>query len=101
MFDWVLNNPLSVRWEDSSALHEKCPNKEFFLVRIFPYLDWIPGFVKLISVFSPNAGKYGPKKTLYLETFHTVPMIEKVDGNHRGAPGESWVSGGGIKISSI
>ena len=41
------------------------------------------------------------KKPLYLETFHTVPMVEKVDGNHRGAPGESWVSDGGIKISSI
>ena len=25
-----------------------------------------------ISVFSPNAGKYGPEKTPYLDTFHTV-----------------------------
>ena len=24
------------------------------------------------SVFSPNAGKYGPKKTPYLDTFQTV-----------------------------
>ena len=23
------------------ALREKCPNKEFFLFRIFPHLDWI------------------------------------------------------------
>ena len=23
-------------------------------------------------VFSPNAGKYGPEKTPYLDTFHTV-----------------------------
>ena len=23
------------------TLREKCPNTEFFLVRIFPYLDWI------------------------------------------------------------
>ena len=25
-----------------------------------------------ISVFSPNAGKYGPEKTPYLDTFNTV-----------------------------
>ena len=25
----------------SQALREKCQNTEFFLVRIFPYLDWI------------------------------------------------------------
>ena len=41
------------------TLREKCPNTEFFLVRIFPYL----------SVFSPNAGKYGPEKTLYFGHF--------------------------------
>ena len=23
------------------SLREKCPNKDFFLLRIFPYLDWI------------------------------------------------------------
>ena len=27
-----------------------------------------------LSVFSPNAGKYGPKKTSYLDTFHTVAL---------------------------
>ena len=27
------------------------------------------------SVFSPNAGKYGPEKTPYLDTFHTVWWI--------------------------
>ena len=37
----------------------KCPNTEFFVVPIF-------------SVFSPNAGKYGPGKTPYLDTFHAV-----------------------------
>ena len=24
-----------------NSLHEKCPNTEFFLVRIFPHFDWI------------------------------------------------------------
>ena len=26
------------------------------------------------SVFSPNTGKYGPEKTLYLDTFHAVKL---------------------------
>ena len=37
-----------------SALREKCSDTEFF------------------PVFSTNVGKYGPEKTLYLETFHAV-----------------------------
>ena len=31
-----------------------------------------------LSVFSPNAGKYGPEKTSYLDTFHTVVCTEKL-----------------------
>ena len=27
------------------------------------------------SVFSPNAGKYGPEKTPYLDTFHAVMLL--------------------------
>ena len=34
----------------------------FSLLPLFTYL----------SVFSPNAGKYGPEKTPYLDTFHVV-----------------------------
>ena len=46
------------------SLREKCPNTEFFLVRIRrdTYL----------SVFRPNVVKYGPEKTPYLDTFHAV-----------------------------
>ena len=47
------------------AMHEKCPNTELFLVRIFLYSDWI-------RRFSPNRGKYGPEITPYLNTFHEV-----------------------------
>ena len=54
------------------ALREKCPNTEFFLVLIFPHTDWIGRDTKCLSVFSPNAGKYGPEKTSYLDTFHAV-----------------------------
>ena len=39
---------------------------ELFLVRIFPYSD------SYLSVFSPDAGKYGPEITPYLDTFHAV-----------------------------
>ena len=28
-----------------------------------------------IFLFSPNTAKYGPEKTRYLETFHTVALI--------------------------
>ena len=51
-----------------STLCEKCPNTKFFLVRFFPHSDWIRRnsylFVtSYLSVFSRNAGKYGPEKT--------------------------------------
>ena len=51
---------------------EKCPNTEFFLVRIFPQSNWIRRDTEYLSVLSPNAGKYGPEKALYLDTFHAV-----------------------------
>ena len=41
-----------------SSLGGKYPNTEFFSV--------------------PNTGKYGPEKTLYLDTFHAVAAIPKV-----------------------
>ena len=31
---------------------------------------------KYLSVFSPNAGKYGPEITRYLDTFRAVSNIE-------------------------
>ena len=34
-----------------------------------------------LSVFTPNAGKYGPKKTPYLDTFHAVANIANPRGN--------------------
>ena len=49
-----------------------CPNTEFFLVCIFPHSDWIRRNTKYLSEFSPNAWKYGPEKTSYLDTFHIV-----------------------------
>ena len=56
----------------SQKLREKCPNTEFFLIRIFPHLDWIRRDNPYLSVFSPNAGIYGPEKTPYLADFDAV-----------------------------
>ena len=56
----------------SNTMREKCPNTEFFLVRIFPHSDWIG-----TKVFSLNTGKYGPEKTPHLDTFHTVIKMGK------------------------
>ena len=53
-------------------LCKKCPNTDFILVCIFQYLTWIRIFKTQISVFGPNTGKYGPEKTLYLDTSHVV-----------------------------
>ena len=55
------------------TLREKCPNTEFFLVRIFPF--FLVRIFPYLSVFSPKAGKYRPEKTLYLDTFHAVEDI--------------------------
>ena len=49
---------------DLETLREKCPNAEYFSGPYFP-------------VFSPNTGKYEPKKTPYLDTFHTVKSLKR------------------------
>ena len=51
----------AIHW-DYYSLREKCSNTEFFVVRIFPYSDWIRRFTMSISVFRPKTGKYGPEK---------------------------------------
>ena len=59
-----------------NTLREKCPNTEFFVVRVFPYTDSIRRSTLWISAFSPNTGlntgKYEPEITPYLDTFHAV-----------------------------
>ena len=59
-------------------LREKFPNTEFFLVRIFPRLDWIRRDTPYLSVLSPNTEKYGPEKTPYLDTFHAVLYFMRI-----------------------
>ena len=53
------------------ALHEKYPYSEFFWSDIFQRLDRIQKDTDYLSVFSPNAGKYGPK-TPNTDTFCAV-----------------------------
>ena len=62
-----------LRWISVIKDCVKCVQiRSFFLVRIFPHLDWIRRDTKYLYLFSPNSGKYGPEKTPYLETFHAV-----------------------------
>ena len=60
------------------AIHprEVCLNTEILLVCIFPFLNRIGRGTSYLSVFRPNAGKYGPEKTLYLKTFHIVTNLK-------------------------
>ena len=40
-----------------------------FLVSIFRHSNWIRRYTEYLSVFSPNAGKYGPEKLLIRTLF--------------------------------
>ena len=42
---------------------------------VFSHIRTEYGEILRISVFSPNPGKYGPEKTPYLDTSHTVILI--------------------------
>ena len=61
----------------TTKLREKCPNTELFLVRIFPHSDWIRRYTPYLSVFSPNAEKYGPEK-LCIWTLFTQYINPKI-----------------------
>ena len=62
-------------WE---SLREKCPNKDSFLVHLFPHPDRIRRDTEYLPAFSPNAGKYGPEKTPSLNTFCAVNFEKKL-----------------------
>ena len=72
----MLNIYLNSSYWEKLTICEMCPYTEFFLVRIFPHSDWTRRDTYL-SVFSPNAGKYGPGKIPYLDTFHAVWRSQK------------------------
>ena len=69
---WNHRNSLGTKWERicpswKYILREKCPNTEFFQVRIFPHSDWIRWDTPYLSVFSPNAGKYSQNSQIFTE----------------------------------
>ena len=53
----------------TDALREKCPNTEFFLVRIFLHSDWIRRDTLYSVRIRENTDH---KKPPYLDTFHAV-----------------------------
>ena len=54
---WVKGSGTDVKYFARSTLREKSPN---------------------LSVLSPNAGKYGPEKTPYLDNFHAEVSSREV-----------------------
>ena len=67
---WASN---SVHW--ISSLREKCPNTEFFLVRIFPHSDWMR---RELFVFSPNAGEIRTRNKSVFERFSRSAWISNI-----------------------
>ena len=70
----IISNSLSTMFQSSLSLDIftawKMSVFVVFLVRIFPYLDWIRRDTDYLSIFSPNAWKYGPEK-LRIRTLFT------------------------------
>ena len=54
----------------SKTLRGKCTDKEFLLVRILWYLNWIRRFTKIFQYFL-NMEKYGPWKKIRIWTIFT------------------------------
>ena len=48
------------------------------MVRILPHLDLIRRDAEYLYKLSPNAGKYGPEKTPYLDNFYAVAVNQYI-----------------------
>ena len=66
---------------DKETLREKCPNTEFFLIRIYPHSDWIRRETLRIQ---SECWKIRTRKAPYLDTFHAVERTvnRKIYLNH-------------------
>ena len=60
------------------TLREKCPNTKFFLVVIFPHSDRIRRDTEYLSVFCPNAGKYGPDNSEYKHFLRSGQLVFQI-----------------------
>ena len=58
-------------FEDESYTTQKISAFGVILIRIFPHSDWTRRDTEYLSVFSPNARKYGPEK-LRIRTLYAV-----------------------------
>ena len=58
-------------------MHEKCPYSVFSGPH-FPALDQVRRDTSYLSVFNPNAVKYGPEKLRIRTRFYAVLFIKKV-----------------------
>ena len=60
------------------TLREKCPNMEFFLVRIVPHSVWIRRDTNYLSVFSPKRENKDQKKLRIWTHFTQCNMWETI-----------------------
>ena len=60
-------------WPFYNIMHERVKIKKQNIL----YVHVMPRDTEYLSVFSPNTGKYGPEKTLYLDSFHTVYNLKR------------------------
>ena len=61
-----------------------------FLVRISPHPDWIGRDTPYFSIFSPNAGKYGPEKLPTADIFHAVRFPQNLGSRLKFQKTETW-----------
>ena len=56
-------------------MHVTAPKVSKYGVISSPYFPAL-GLTSYLSIFSPNAGNYGPEITPYLDTFHVVRSLQ-------------------------
>ena len=102
--NYIVDVALWQKFGNSSfSLHEKCPIRKLFVVRVFPYSNWIRRDTNYLSLFSQNAGKYEPEITPHLDTFQAVFYYRSYHNlNFRRIWPEKLLSlRGGFGLSSI
>ena len=67
-------------WADASA--SVGTKSDFYKQKCCVFTEWKVSKYGLFSglylhIFSPKMGKYGPEKTPYLDTFHSVFQVSK------------------------
>ena len=73
----------------------------FFLVRIFPHLEWIRRDREYLSGFSPNVEKYGQRNSAYEHFSRYVSWLLKLSRTIRNTvdSGMKWIVYGDPQVS--